>query len=90
MVIFRLILPELKGEVMSEKPEELKKLAAIAADMQLPAKLRTNAIEQIGNMISHEALLVLLELAANEGLMTKERDFALKQARGIVKKTSPI
>jgi len=90
LVISRLILSELKGEIMSEKPEELKKLAAIAADMQLPAKLRANAIEQFGNMASHEALLVLLELAANEGLPTKERDLALKQARGIIKKTSPI
>ena len=90
LVISRLILPELKGEIMSEKPEELKKLAAIAADMQLPAKLRANAIEQLGSMASHEALLVLLELAANEGLPTKERDLALKQAREIIKKTSPI
>lgn len=90
LVISRLILSELKGEIMSEKPEELKKLAAIAADMQLPAKLRASAIEQFGSMASHEALLVLLELAANEGLPTKERDLALKQAREIIKKTSPI
>ncbi|MFQ6121660.1 MAG: hypothetical protein ACE5LA_01180 [Dehalococcoidales bacterium] len=74
---------------MSEKPGELKKLADIAADMKLPAELRTNAIKQLGNIASREALLALLELAANEGLITKERDLALKQAREIIKKTSP-
>ena len=73
---------------MSEQPEELKKLAAIAADMKLPAELRTKATEQLGNIATHEALLALLDLAANEGLITKERDFALKQAREIIKKTS--
>ena len=74
---------------MSEYPEELKKLAAIAADMKLPAELRTKAIEQLGNIATHEALLAVLDLAANEGLITKERDLALKQAREIIKKTSP-
>ena len=74
---------------MSEHPEELKKLAAIAADMKLPAELRTKAIEQLGNIATHEALLAVLDLAANEGLITKERDLALKQAREIIKKTSP-
>ena len=73
---------------MSEKSEELKKLADIAADMKLPADLRTKAIEQLGNISTHEALLALLELAANEGLLTKERDFALKHAREVIKKTS--
>jgi hypothetical protein len=72
---------------MSEKSDELKKLAAIAADMKLPAELRTKAIEQLGNIATHEALLALLDLAANEGLITKERDLALKQAREIIKKT---
>ncbi len=70
---------------MSEIPDELKKLATIAADMKLPADLRTKAIEQLGNISTHEALLALLELAANEGLITKERDLALKQARHIIK-----
>ena len=74
---------------MSEKPAELKKLADIAADMTLPAELRNKAVEQLGNMASHEALLALLDLAANEGLVAKQRDLALKQAREIIKKTSP-
>ena len=73
---------------MSEQPDELRKLATIAADMQLPADLRTKAIEQLGNMATHESLLVLLELAANENLATSDRDRALKKAREVIKKTT--
>jgi hypothetical protein len=77
---------------MSETPaeggviEELKKLANIATDMQLDQKMRTTAIKQMGKMASHESLLVLLNLAANDRLNTEERDLALKHARDIVKK----
>ncbi len=74
---------------MAEIPEELKKLASIAADLKLPAELRTKAIEQLGVISTHDALLALLELAANESLITKERDLALKKARDVVKRTSP-
>ncbi len=74
---------------MSEKPDELRKLSEIAADMKLPADLRTKAIEQLGVISTHDALLALLDLAANENLVTKERDFSLKQAREVIKKTSP-
>ena len=70
---------------MAEKPDELKKLIAIAADLQLAADLRINAIKQLGKIGTHEALLSLLELAGNEHLIRKERDLALKQARGIIK-----
>ena len=73
---------------MSEKPDELRKLAEIAADMQLPGDLRAKAINQIGSIASYDALLILLEIAANEGLATSDRDRALKQARDVVKKTS--
>lgn len=66
--------------------EELKKLANIATDMQLDGKMRTTAIKQLGEMASHEALLVLLNLAANDRLNINERDLALKNARDIVKK----
>ena len=66
--------------------EELKKLANIATDMQLDSKMRTTAIKQLGEMASHESLLVLLNLAANERLNISERDLALKNARDIVKK----
>jgi len=70
---------------MQEQPSELKKLAAIAADLELPAELRTNAIEQLGRIGGHEALLVLLDIVANEKRVLKERDLALKQAREIIK-----
>ena len=70
---------------MSEKLDELKKLAAIATDMELAAKLRAQAIESLGEIGTHEALLVLLNLAANEKLNVSERDLALKRARNIIK-----
>ncbi len=70
---------------MSEQPNELKKLTAIATDLQLAGELRTKSIELIGNMGSHEALLALLDLVANEKLIVDERDLALKQARRIIK-----
>lgn len=78
--------------MMSEIPEEggvteeLRKLAGIATDMQMAGKMRTQAINQLGEMASHEALLVLLNLAANDKLNIDERELALKRAREIVKK----
>ena len=74
---------------MSERPDELKRLAEIAADMKLPAEIRKKAIEQLGVISTHDALLALLDIAANESLIAKERDLALKQAREVIKKTSP-
>jgi len=73
---------------MSEKPDELKRLSEIAADMKLPADIRIKAIEQMGVIATHDSLLALLDIAANENLLTKERDLALKQAREVIKKTS--
>lgn len=74
---------------MSDRPDELKKLSEIAADMKLPAEIRTKAIEQLGVIATHDALLALLDIAANESLLNKERDYALKQAREVIKKSSP-
>ena len=70
---------------MAEQPEELKKLAAITTDMEFIADLRIRAIEQIGTIGSHEALLALLDVVANEKLTTKERELALERARKIIK-----
>ena len=71
---------------MSEQvTNEVKKLAAIATDMDLSGDLRTNAVKSIGNIGTHEALLTLLELVANEKLTADERELALKQARNIVR-----
>ena len=78
--------------MMSENPEEfnktdeLKKLANIATDLGLASKMRTQAIDLLSEMGTHEALLVLLNLAANDKLNIDERDLALKRAREIVKK----
>ena len=66
--------------------DELRKLGSIATDMQLSSKMRTQAINQLGEMASHESLLVLLNLVANDKLNIDERDLALNKARGIVKK----
>jgi len=70
---------------MAEQPNELKKLSAIATDLELSVELRTKAIELLGNIGTHDALLALLDLAANEKLIKKERDLALKHAREIIK-----
>lgn len=70
---------------MSEQPNEIKKLIAIASDLELSAELRTKAVELIGNISSRDAFLALLDLAANEKLLVEERDLALKRAREIVK-----
>lgn len=70
---------------MAEKPDELKKLVAVATDLVLPAKVRIDTIKFIGNMGTREALLALLELAANEQLTKGERELALKHAREIIR-----
>ena len=70
---------------MAEQANELKKLATIAADLGLSAALRIKSIELIGSIGTHDALLVLLDLAANNELVKEERDLALKQAREIIK-----
>jgi hypothetical protein len=64
---------------------ELQMLITIATDMALINKLRIQAIKSIGHIGTREALLSLLDLAANENLNSGERDLALKQARGIVR-----
>jgi HEAT repeat protein len=64
---------------------EIRTLTAIAKDMDLSGSLRANAIKSIGNIGTHDALLALLELAANEKLNANERKLALKQAEKIIK-----
>ncbi|MFC1874901.1 hypothetical protein ACFLY3_01920 [Chloroflexota bacterium] len=85
--LIRLTPPRLKrrSKMSEQVTSELQKLSAIATDMDLVAKLRTQAIQSIGNIGTHEALLALLDLAANEKLNVNERDLALKQARNIIK-----
>ncbi len=70
---------------MTEQSNELKKLSTIATDLELSAALRTKSIELIGNIGTHDALLILLDLAANKDSIKEERDLALKYAREIIK-----
>jgi HEAT repeat protein len=65
---------------------ELQKLSGLAADMTLTEKIRHEAVQSIGNIGNHEALLVLLDLAANKNLPVKDRDLAIKFARSIIKR----
>lgn len=70
---------------MAEQPDELRELVATATNLVFPVKLRTEAIESIGNIATHDALLALLGLVANEQLTKGERELALNRARKIVK-----
>ena len=70
---------------MSEQANQLKKLNAIATDLELSSELRIKALELLSKIGTHEALLALLELAGNERLIREERDLALKHAREIIK-----
>ena len=69
-----------------EKLDELKKMNNIATDLELSEKMRIQAINGLGDMGSHESLVVLLNLAANERLHIPERELAIKRAREIIKK----
>ena len=88
----RLIIPQLaniaeadRRNIMSEQSNQLKKLNAIATDLELPVELRIKAMQLIGKMGTHEALLTLLEIVSNEELTPEERDLALQQSREIIK-----
>ena len=70
---------------MAEQPDGLKKLVAIATDLGLSAELRTEAVEQIGNLGTRDALPALLGLAANEKLTKRDRELAIKYAREIIR-----
>ncbi len=70
---------------MAEHPSELKSVAAVATNLELPSKLRIDALEAIGRIGTHEALLALLDIAGNDKLIRQEREIAIKQAREIIK-----
>ncbi len=65
---------------------ELQKLSTLAADMTLTDKMRHEAVQSISNIGNHDALLALLDLAANKNLPVKDRDLAIKMARNIIKR----
>jgi HEAT repeat protein len=70
---------------MAEKADELKKMVGLATDLDLTDELRIKAIERIGNIGTHEALLALLNLAGNEALLKDERARAAKHARELIR-----
>ncbi|MFC2008113.1 hypothetical protein ACFLT0_00265 [Chloroflexota bacterium] len=70
---------------MVEQPNEVARIATIAADLGFSAEMRIKAIELLGKMGTRDALLALLELAANEKLFTEERDLSIRQAREIIR-----
>ena len=70
---------------MAEQPDELGKLVTVATDLGYPAKVRIETIESIGKIGTHDALLALLNLVANEQLTKGERELALKRARKIIR-----
>ena len=70
---------------MAEQPDELKKLVTVATDLEYPAKVRLETIESIGRIGTHDALLALLNLVANEQLPKRDRELALKHASKIIK-----
>lgn len=75
-----------QNHTSEQQASELNKLMAIASDAQLSADLRSRAIKSMGSIGSHDALLCLLEIVANDGNSTREREMALKQALSIVKR----
>jgi HEAT repeat protein len=64
---------------------EIRKLSAIATDMDLASSLRANAIKSMGSIGTRDALLALLDLIANESLTLNERKLAIKQAERNIK-----
>ena len=70
---------------MEEHTGDLKKLVAVATDLGLASELRIGAIKLIGDIGTHDALLVLLNLVAHDQLTKKEKELALKYARDIVR-----
>jgi hypothetical protein len=78
------MVPEIPEE--AQKSDELQKLSSIATDVELSSRMRIQAINIIGEIPNHDALMVLLNLAANDKLEFNERDLALKRAREIIKK----
>ena len=73
------------AEQPNELKNELKSVAAVATNLELPSKLRIDALEALGRIGTHEALLTLLDIAGNDKLIRQEREIAIKQAREIIK-----
>jgi len=66
-------------------PEEVEKLKKLAMNKNLLVSQRIVAIELLGDIGTREAMLALLDVAADIELLASERSFALSKAREIIK-----
>lgn len=69
----------------SERSDELRDLVTAATNLNFPLKLRTDAIQSIASLGTHEGLLALLDMAGNEQLTKKERELIIKLASNLIK-----
>ena len=77
---------KVKGRVkVAGQVDEIEKLKGIATDSALSSALRVKAIEALGDLGTHQALLGLLDIAANQETVLEERDLALRMSREIIK-----
>lgn len=66
-------------------PEEVEKLKNLATNIELLSSEREKAIEALGDIVTKEAALALLDIAGDTRLLASEREKALDQARKILK-----
>ena len=66
-------------------PEEVEKLKKLATDKNLLVSQHIDAIGLLGDIGTREAMLALLDVAADSGLLASERSYALIKAREIIK-----
>lgn len=66
-------------------PEEVQKLKNLATNMELLCSEREKAMEALGDIVTKEAALALLDIAGDTRLLASERETALDQARKILK-----
>jgi len=65
--------------------EEVSKLKVIATNKNLLPSERIEAADTLAVLGDRDALLALLDIAADEGLLPSERGFALSKAREVIR-----
>jgi len=65
--------------------EEIEKLQNLATNIELLPSEREKAIEALGDIVTKEAALALLDIAGDTRLLPWEKGIALDQARKILK-----
>ena len=66
-------------------PEEVDKLKNLATNLELSPSEREKAIKALGDIVTKEAALALLDIASDSRLLPWERATAIDQARKILK-----